>query len=38
MGSDAKLKRLVAILDKLIAGGFHPIVFCRYIPTAEYVA
>lgn len=35
---DAKLKRLVAIINKLIADGFHPIVFCRYIPTAEYVA
>lgn len=38
MKGDAKLKRLVAILDVLIRDGFHPIVFCRYIPTAEYVA
>lgn len=36
--SDAKLKRLVAILGALLREGFHPIVFCRYIPTAEYVA
>jgi superfamily II DNA or RNA helicase len=36
--SDAKLKRLVAIIKTLIADGYHPIVFCRYIPTAEYVA
>ncbi|WP_222426564.1 helicase-related protein, partial [Amycolatopsis rhizosphaerae] len=36
--NDAKLKRLLAILGTLISDGFHPIVFCRYIPTAEYVA
>ncbi|PZS29861.1 MAG: helicase [Pseudonocardiales bacterium] len=35
---DAKLKRLAAIISTLLADGFHPIVFCRYIPTAEYVA
>jgi len=35
---DAKLKRLITILGGLVADGYHPIVFCRYIPTAEYVA
>ncbi|MFE5033183.1 DEAD/DEAH box helicase [Streptomyces sp. NPDC056683] len=35
---DAKLKALTAHLKKLIADGYHPIVFCRYIPTAEYLA
>lgn len=35
---DAKLKRLITMLDSLLRDGFHPIVFCRYIPTAEYVA
>jgi len=35
---DAKLKRLVTILSKLVDDGYHPIVFCRFIPTAEYVA
>lgn len=35
---DAKLKRLIPIVATLVADGFHPIVFCRYIPTAEYVA
>ncbi|WP_433803398.1 helicase-related protein [Actinomycetospora sp. CA-084318] len=34
---DAKLKRLVAMLGRLLDDGFHPIVFCRYIPTAEYL-
>ena len=35
---DAKLARAVAIVSSLLADGYHPIVFCRYIPTAEYVA
>ncbi|MGW7382912.1 helicase-related protein [Streptomyces sp. NPDC054794] len=37
-GEDAKLKALTGHLKKLIAEGYHPIVFCRYIPTAEYLA
>ncbi|MFC0539887.1 helicase-related protein [Kutzneria chonburiensis] len=36
--SDGKLKRLIAIVTSLINDGYHPIIFCRYIPTAEYVA
>lgn len=36
--SDAKLKRLIPVLQKLLTEGYHPIVFCRYIPTAEYLA
>ncbi|URM91578.1 DEAD/DEAH box helicase [Streptomyces sp. MRC013] len=35
---DAKLKALTRHLKALIADGYHPIVFCRYIPTAEYLA
>ncbi|MER6784932.1 DEAD/DEAH box helicase [Streptomyces sp. NPDC000658] len=35
---DAKLKALTRHLKGLIAEGYHPIVFCRYIPTAEYLA
>ncbi|MDQ0834020.1 superfamily II DNA or RNA helicase [Streptomyces achromogenes] len=35
---DAKLKALTKHLKSLIAEGYHPIVFCRYIPTAEYLA
>lgn len=35
---DAKLARAVAIVCALLTEGYHPIVFCRYIPTAEYVA
>ncbi|WP_217129199.1 DEAD/DEAH box helicase [Streptomyces sp. AC558_RSS880] len=35
---DAKLKALIRHLKGLIADGYHPIVFCRYIPTADYLA
>ncbi|MCX4701233.1 DEAD/DEAH box helicase [Streptomyces sp. NBC_01373] len=35
---DAKLKALTRHLKNLLAEGYHPIVFCRYIPTAEYLA
>lgn len=35
---DAKLAKLVSILKSLVADGFTPIIFCRFIATAEYVA
>ena len=35
---DAKLQGALEVIAKLIAEGHNPIVFCRYIPTAEYVA
>jgi superfamily II DNA or RNA helicase len=35
---DAKLKRAIEMVRGLLADGYHPILFCRYIPTAEYVA
>jgi superfamily II DNA or RNA helicase len=35
---DRKLKLLIDELRELLREGYHPIVFCRYIPTAEYVA
>ncbi|MBN3931733.1 DEAD/DEAH box helicase [Streptomyces verrucosisporus] len=35
---DAKLRALTRHLKGLLAEGYHPIVFCRYIPTAEYLA
>ncbi len=35
--SDAKLKKGVQLVKQLVAGGFNPIVFCRFIATAEYV-
>ncbi len=36
--SDTKLQGLVALVKGLLDDGFNPIVFCRYIPTAHYVA
>jgi superfamily II DNA or RNA helicase len=35
---DLKLKALIKHLKALLADGYHPIVFCRYIPTAKYLA
>lgn len=35
---DAKLLGLVKVVEELLKDGFRPIVFCRYIATAEYVA
>ncbi|MFI8307221.1 helicase-related protein [Streptomyces sp. NPDC085927] len=35
---DLKLKALVKHLKALLADGHNPIVFCRYIPTADYLA
>ncbi|WP_395090932.1 DEAD/DEAH box helicase [Armatimonas sp.] len=35
---DRKLMGLVETVRKLQTDGFSPIVFCKYIPTAEYVA
>jgi len=35
---DGKLKALTKIVEDLLREGLSPIVFCRFIPTAEYVA
>lgn len=36
---DPKLQTLLRVLNReLLAEGFSPIIFCRYIHTAEYVA
>jgi superfamily II DNA or RNA helicase len=35
---DLKLAALLKHLKALLSKGYRPIVFCRYIPTAEYVA
>jgi superfamily II DNA or RNA helicase len=35
---DAKLKKLIATVTDLLDAGYRPIVFCRYIATADYVA
>jgi Superfamily II DNA/RNA helicases, SNF2 family len=36
--SDPKLATLVQEIRALLADGFKPVVFCRYIATAHYVA
>ncbi|MGW0690085.1 helicase-related protein [Streptomyces sp. NPDC002738] len=35
---DTKLVFLIDAVKGLLVDGYDPIVFCRYIPTAEYVA
>ena len=35
---DAKVQKAITLVKALINDGYQPIVFCRYIPTAEYVA
>lgn len=35
---DPKLAALIQHLDQLVKDGFHPVVFCRYVATAHYVA
>lgn len=35
---DPKLARLVAILKGMLKEGSSPVVFCRYVATANYVA
>lgn len=35
---DLKLKKAIALIRKLLDDGFQPILFCRFIPTADYVA
>jgi superfamily II DNA or RNA helicase len=36
--ADAKLARVTELVDDLLQKGHRPIVFCRFIPTADYVA
>lgn len=35
---DAKLQKAIRMVRKLVDDGYRPIVFCRFIPTANYVA
>lgn len=35
---DAKLQKMIPLVEALIRDGFRPILFCRFIPTAEYLA
>jgi len=35
---DSKLIRCIEVVRELIGDGFNPIIWCRYVATAEYVA
>ena len=35
---DLKLQRVTSLLKELLEDGYRPIVFCRFIPTANYLA
>ncbi|MHB1583621.1 MAG: C-terminal helicase domain-containing protein [Acidimicrobiales bacterium] len=35
---DAKLAHTAKLVRQVVAEGYNPIVFCRFIPTADYVA
>ena len=36
--NDPKLQKLLETVKSLLKDGFRPIVFCRFIPTVDYVA
>ncbi len=36
--ADEKLVQAIKLIKRLVDDGYKPIVFCRFIPTAEYVA
>ena len=36
--ADRKLQGAVREVEALLQDGFHPVVFCRFIDTADYVA
>ncbi len=35
--NDLKLKKAIDLIKGLIKDGYRPIIFCRFIPTVEYV-
>ncbi len=37
-GEDSKLQQASKSVHRLLEENFHPIVWCRYVATAEYVA
>lgn len=36
--ADSKLSKLVEVIEGLLKEKYHPIVWCRYIATSDYVA
>lgn len=37
-GADKKVEKAAELVEDLVKNGFRPIVFCRFIATADYVA
>jgi len=37
-GQDTKLQKATQLAKRLLSEGFHPIFWCRYVATAEYLA
>ncbi len=37
-GNDAKISKAAEVVAGLLSKGCHPIVYCRFIATADYVA
>ena len=35
---DEKLNKAIKLVKELVKEGYRPILFCRFIPTADYVA
>ena len=35
---DPKLATLIKHVEEQLKGGYHPVIFCRYVATAHYVA
>jgi superfamily II DNA or RNA helicase len=35
--ADNKLTQMIALVKELVKTGHNPIIFCRFIPTVEYV-
>lgn len=35
---DAKLQTMIRIVKEVLKDGYNPIIFCRFIPTVDYVA
>lgn len=36
--ADAKLQKAITLVKELVQNDYNPIIFCRFIDTAEYVA
>lgn len=36
--NDAKLQKAIKLAKAMVKDGYNPIIFCRFIDTAEYVA